>query len=121
MGNARLGGFQADRRHGVLELLAILGLFDGLGVRADQLDVVFREHAMLFEIKRAIERGLPAHRGKHGVRALFFNDALDHLPGDGLDVGDVGSGRIRHDGRRVAVDEDRAEALVLQGLAGLCA
>src|SRR3989442_11127898 len=42
----------------------------------------------------------------------------DRLPGDGLDVGDVGRGRVGHDRGRVAVDQDDLVALFAQRLAG---
>ena len=39
-------------------------------------------------------------------RAAPFDDPLDDLPGDRLDVGDIGRARVGHDGRRVGVDQD---------------
>ena len=41
------GRFQADVGHGLLELLAVLGLLDGVLVGADQLDVVLLQHAVV--------------------------------------------------------------------------
>jgi hypothetical protein len=56
-----------------------------------------------------------------GSRASGFSLAMifQHLPGDGLDVGHIGHVRVGHDGRRVAVDQDDAVALLAQRLAGL--
>ena len=68
--------------------------------------------------ERAVERGLPAHRRQQRIRPLALDDGRDHLPGDGLDVRDVGHLRVGHDRRRVAVDEDDAVALFAQRLAG---
>src|SRR5690606_17381286 len=117
--DARLRRLQADAAHGLLELLAVFGLLDGFGVGADQLDTVLLEHAMLGQVERAVERGLPAHGGQQRVGALALDDLLDDLPGDRLDVGDVGSFRVGHDGGRVAVDQHHLVAFLLQRLAGL--
>ena len=48
--------------------------------------------------------------------AMIFST---HLPGDRLDVGDVGHLRVGHDRRRVGVDQDDPVALFAQRLAGL--
>ena len=93
---------QADARHRLLELLAVLGLVDRLLRRADQLDAVLVEHALAREVERAVERRLAAHRRQQRVGPLALDDLLDHLPGDRLDVGDVGHLRVGHDRRRVA-------------------
>ena len=117
--HAGTGGAQADARHRVLEFLAVFGLVDRFGRGADQLDLVLVEHAVVPQVQRAVERGLAAHGGQDGVRAFLGDDLLDRLPGDGLDVGDVGGGRVGHDRGGVAVDQDDAVALLAQRLAGL--
>jgi hypothetical protein len=50
------GDSRPDPRHGLLELLAVLGLVDRLALRADHLDAEFLEHAFAREVERAIER-----------------------------------------------------------------
>ncbi|MPN06610.1 hypothetical protein SDC9_153866 [bioreactor metagenome] len=119
MGDARTRRAQADAGHGVLELQAVLGLVDGLGRGADQLDLVLVQHAVAPQVQRAVQRGLAAHGRQDGVGALLGDDLLDRLPGDGFDVGDVGGGRVGHDRRGVAVDQDDLVALFAQRLAGL--
>jgi hypothetical protein len=57
--------------------------------------------------------------GRMASRALLGDDLFDRLPGDRLDVDDVGRGRVGHDGRGVAVDQDDLVALLAQCLAGL--
>ena len=124
------GLFQAvgDRRpcraetqpgHRGLELFAILRFVDGFLRRADHLDAVFFQHTVLGQIERAVKRGLPAHGRQQRIGALLLDDLLDHLPGNRLDVGDIGHVRIGHDRRRIAVDEDDLVALLAQRLAGL--
>ncbi|MCY1522162.1 hypothetical protein D9M68_570070 [compost metagenome] len=119
VGNARLGRFQADVGHGLLELLAVFGLFDGVLVGADQFHVVLRQHAVVRQVQRAVQRGLAAHGGQQRIGLFTLDDLFDGLPGDGLDVGDVGRFRVRHDRRRVAVHQDGAVALGLERLARL--
>ena len=121
MRDARASRAQPDAGHGFLELLTVFGLVDGLGRGADQFAAVALEHAMAMQIERAIERGLASHRGKDGVGTLLVDDALDHLPGDRLDVGDIGRARVGHDRGRIAVDQDHPKAFLAQRLAGLSA
>ncbi len=119
VGDAGFRRRQSDAGHRVLELEPVLGLLDRLFVGADHLDAVLLQYAVLVQVEGAVERGLAAHRRQHRVGPLLGDDLLDHAPGDRLDVGDVGHLRVGHDRRRVAVDEDDAEALLAQRLAGL--
>ncbi len=75
MGDAGARAFQPDLVHRCLELLAVLGLVDRLGLRADQLHPVAFERAILVERQRGIERGLPAHGRQQRVRPLGLDDA----------------------------------------------
>ena len=112
-------GSEADAAHGLLELLAILGLVDRLSGRADHLDAVLLEDAALGEVEGAVERRLATHRGQQGVGPLGRDDLLEHLPAERLDVRDVGEPRVGHDGRGVGVHQDDPVALLAQRLAGL--
>src|SRR5471030_2594964 len=117
--DVRLGRTKADLGHRVLEFEAVFGLVDGLRRGADQLHVVLGQHAVVEQVERAVQRGLAAHGRQDRVRLFLGDDALHHLPGDRLDVGDVGHFRVGHDGRRIAVDQDDFIALFAQGFAGL--
>ncbi|MNQ47523.1 hypothetical protein D3C85_613680 [compost metagenome] len=117
--HAGTGRTEADLGHRVLEFRTVFRLVDGFRRRADQLDVVFRQHAIVEQVQRAVQRSLAAHRRQDRVRTLLGDDTLDDRPGDRLDVGDVGHFRVRHDGRRIAVDQDDFVALFAQGLARL--
>jgi len=117
--HAGAGRTEADLGHRVLELGTVFRLVDGFRRRADQLDVVFRQHAVVEQVQGAVQRRLAAHRRQDGVRTLLGDDALDDRPGDRFDIGHVGHFRIRHDGRRIAVDQDDFVALFAQGLARL--
>ncbi|GAA3421680.1 hypothetical protein GCM10018952_69180 [Streptosporangium vulgare] len=113
---AALGG---DLGHDALEQLAVLARLDGVDVGADQLDLVALQDPGLVQGDRGVERGLPAQGGQQRVGPLLGDDLLDDVGGDGLDVGGVGELGVGHDRRRVAVDEDHAEALGAQHAAGL--
>ena len=57
--------------------------------------------------------------GSSALGLFFLDDALDRAPVDRLDVDGIGRFRVRHDRRRIGVDQDDAIALFLQRLAGL--
>ena len=115
------GIFQADLGHGFAEQLAVLGLFNDLFLGGNHFHAEFRQGAVLGQGQGGVERGLPAHGGQQGVRALLFNDFGDNLRGDWLDVGGVGNLRVGHNGGRVGVYQDDAITLVLKRLARLSA
>ena len=119
MGEARGGHRQADLQHGGLELFAVLGGGDGLGIGTDHLDAVGLEHAALGQGHRQVERRLAPEGGQEGVRALPLDDGRQHVGVEGLDVGAVGHPGVGHDRGRVGVHQDDAVALFLEGLAGL--
>ena len=121
MRHARTGGAETDLGHRVFELRAVLCLVDRFRCRADQLDIVFFQYAVTMQIERAVERGLATHSRQNRVWLFGRDNALHHLPGDRLDVGDVGHLGVGHDGGRIAVDQNDFVTLFTQGLAGLCA
>src|SRR5947208_988453 len=75
--------------------------------------------AGLRESDREVEPGLPAERREQAARALPRDDALEHLDGERLEVGDVRDARVGHDRGRVRVHEYGLDALLAQGAAGL--
>ena len=83
---------------------------------ADHLDAVFFQHAVLGQIERAVQRGLPAHGGQQRVGAFLRDDLRDHLPGDRLDVGRIRHVRVGHDGGRIGVDQNDPVALFRSAL-----
>src|SRR5690606_6885640 len=115
----RLRAVQAYFRHRLLEQLAVFGHADGLAPGADQLDAVLVEHAVVGQVQRAVQRGLPAHGRQQRVGLLLGDDLLDRAPVDRLDVHRVGGVRVGHDRRGVAVHQHHAVALLPQRLAGL--
>ena len=110
---------EPDALHRELEFLAVLRLVDRLLARADHLDAVLLEHAVLREIERAVERSLAAHRRQQRIRPLDLDHLLHHLPRDGLDVSGVRHLRVGHDGGRIRVHQDYPVPLLAQRLARL--
>ena len=103
----------------VAERLAILGHPDRLERRPEQADVVALEDTRLREGRGQVEGRLSAEAGKEAVRFLARNDGFDRFDGQRLEVDRVGDLRVGHDRGRVAVDEDRPDALRPEGAASL--
>ena len=101
-----LGTARPMLMHGLLELLAVLGLVDDFRPGADHLDAVLGEDAVLVQVHGGVQAGLAAEGRQQGVGPFLLDDLGDDLPGDRLDVGAVGRLRVGHDGGRVGVDQD---------------
>ena len=121
MRNARARRAKTNLGHRLFELLTVFRFINSLWSCADQLDAVLVQHTMTPEIERAIERGLTTHRRQNRIRLFFVDDALDYLPGNWLDVGDVRHLGVGHDGRGVAIDQNDFVTFFAQCLTGLCA
>ena len=103
----------------LLELLAVLTGADRVDGCADQLHVETFENTHFGQCNGCVECRLSAQRGQQRVGALLLDDRGHDLRGDRFDVGGVGDARVGHDGRRVGVNEDDAQALLLQHAACL--
>ena len=82
-------------------------------------DIVALEDSGFGQRHRQVQASLSAKRGQEPVGPFALDDARDDVDGQGLDVDDVGDVLVGHDRGRVGVDEDRGDALLAQGLAGL--
>ena len=108
-----------------LKYEAVFGFLDGVDVGADELDVVFFEHAAVRKFDGEIERGLSADGGQNGESgagrklALDANNFFEIFAGERLDVSAVGKLGVGHDGGRVRVGEHDFVSLGLERLAGL--
>jgi len=92
---------------------------DGRDRRADQSDAVFFEDTTLGQTDGGVQRRLSTHGGEERIGPFAFDDLLDHVQRDRFDIRAVRKIRVGHDRRRIAVDQDHAVALFLEGLAGL--
>ena len=119
VGGVRGDGGLADLGHGVLEQLPVLGLVDGLGVGADEADVVLLQKALVVQLHGDGQAGLAPQAGQEAVGLGLQDDALDGLGGQGFQIDGVGHGVVGHDGGGVGVDQDGLHPLLLQHPAGL--
>src|SRR6185437_8655596 len=98
--------------HDLFELLAVFATLDGFDGGPDELDPIALQYAAVVQRDRGVECCLTAEGGQQRIRTLFRDHHLDEVGGYRLDVGRVGEFGIRHDRRRVGVDQDHPEALV---------
>ena len=119
--------FETDPFHRLAKQLAVFGLGDRRSLGADHLDAVRRQYALLVQVERGVQGGLPAHRRQKGkdaplrhVRLFADDDLFDEVRRDGLDIGRIGEARVGHDRRGVRIDQHHAVAFGFQRLAGLC-
>jgi len=119
LGDPALQHRLAQRQAQLLELLAVLGLFDAGKAGAEDLHLALVEHALAGQLHGEVEPRLPAEAGDDGVRALVADDLGDVFQIERLHVDLVGDGGVGHDRGRVGVDEHDLVPLPAQGLAGL--
>ncbi len=103
----------------VSEGLAVLRHADGLKRRPQQAHVVALKDACLGQRHRKVERGLAAKPRKQAFWLFAGDDGLDGRHRERLEVHRVRHGGVGHDGGRVGVDEDGADALRPERAAGL--
>ena len=114
-GNHRL----ADLRHGLLEQFPVFRPGDGLGVGAQQADALSFQKALFIQLHGQRQAGLPAQTRQDAVGPLLFDDTLDGLRGQRLQIDLVRHGLIGHDGSGVGVAQHHIDARLLQDAAGL--
>ena len=88
-----------------------IAALDGVDIRTDEFHVVLLEDTVLVQCHRRIECGLSTERRQQCIRTLFRDDLLDDVRRDRFDVGRIREFRISHDGGRIGVHEDDAQAL----------
>ncbi len=111
--------FEADSAADVLEKQPIFGDFDRAQRRTDELHAVFFEDAAFGELDGEIQARLAADGGQQGIGTLRRDDGFEIFLRERLDVGAIGDFGVRHDRRRIRIDEDDFVAFRAQGLAGL--
>ena len=105
VGNLTPGHFDSQRVHRILEFDPVLAPFDGVHLNADNLHIVFIQHACLAQLRAEVQAGLPAQVGKQGVGTLLGDDLFEALHIQRLNVGNIGGFRVGHDGGRVGIDQ----------------
>ena len=105
VGNLTPGHFDSQRVHRILEFDPVLAPFNGVHLNADNLHIVFIQHACLAQLRAEVQAGLPAQVGKQGVGTLLGDDLFEALHIQRLNVGNIGGFRVGHDGGRVGIDQ----------------
>ena len=119
MGHPGERDVQPDLLHGLLEQKTVFPLLNRFRVGPDELDPVFLQSPASDQVHGGIKGGLAAEGGENGIRALAFDDLLNGLGGDRLNVSARGELRVGHDGGRVGVNEHDFIAFFGEGFAGL--
>ena len=109
----------ADPLQQVAEPRPILGHLDRLERRAEQRNAHALQNPLPGEGDREVEGSLPAQAGQDAIRALARDDRFDHRDRERFQVHHVRHAGVGHDGRRVRIEQDGADALLPQGAAGL--
>ena len=110
---------EADLPHGLPKRVAVFGFMNGLDRCADQPDAIFVQDSPFGQSDGRVQGRLSTHGRQERIRPLAFNHLLHYIQRDRFNIGPVGKIRVRHDRGRIAVDQDDAVALLLQGFAGL--
>src|SRR6516164_1252578 len=86
-----------DAFHGLAEAFSRPRLVDDIRVGADHFDAMALEYTGARQFHGEVKRRLATQCWQYRVEPLLFDDALDHLRYERLDVGGVGQLGIGHD------------------------
>ena len=119
VGNTRVGGFQTNGFHRLVETLAIFRLVDSIGIGTDHLNTVLLENAMLGQVQGTVQCGLTTHGWQQCIGLFLGNNMLNRAPLYRFDIGRIRHRRVGHNRRRVGVDQNNPEALFAKCFTGL--
>ena len=111
--------WKANRRAHLVEQITVFRLVNGVQIAADEFHAKALQRAVVRQFAGDVERGLTAHAGEQGVRALGLEDGANRVGKQGFDVDDVGHLRIILNGRWIGVDQDHLVAVLTQRAHGL--
>ena len=114
VGNLRRKHRLAQRLAELLEQLAVLGLFDRLERRPEDLHLALLENALLGKLHGKVQARLPAQSRDDGVGTLVADDLRHVFQRQRLHVDLVGDMRVGHDGGGVRVGENHLVPLLLE-------
>ena len=117
--NPALRHVEADLDHRLLELHPVLTLLNRVRLRPDHPHAMLRQHTRVPQRHRRVQRRLPAQRRQQRIRLLPLDDLLHHVRRDRLNISPVRKLRIRHDRRRIRIDQHHRVPFLLQRLARL--
>ncbi len=105
--------------HCVFECATVFTPLYGIHLNPDDFDSILIKHAGTCEFRRQIKPALAAKIRQQGIRPLLFDDFRHILQVKWLDVCYICHTRIRHNCRRVGIDQHNFIAKFSKGLAGL--
>ena len=111
--------FQPNVAAHIFEQQTVLGNLDCLHRRANQLHIIFFENPRLGKLHREIQSRLSSHSWQQRIWPFGCDDRFKIFLRQRLDVRPVRSLRIRHDRRRIRIDEDYLIPFRTQRLASL--
>ena len=113
------GAGLANTLHQILELLTSLRVADGCGCGSQKAYSVSGQKSRFLQLHPQVQPRLASQGRQNTVRLFLFNNLLQHLYGQGLDIYLVRNIFIRHDGGRVGIHQNHLHSFFLQGAAGL--
>ena len=119
VGHLAAGHLDAQLVHGLLELDAVLAALDGIDLHADDLHIVLVQHTGVVQLSAQVQTGLAAQVGQQGIGALLGNDLLQTLHIQRLNIGNISSLGVSHDGGGIGVDQHDLVTKLAQSLTGL--
>ena len=116
-----LGHFNAQVVHGLFKSNAVFAPFDGIDLDTDNLDAVFAQDTSLIQFGTQIQAGLAAQVWQQRIRPFLFNNPGHAFFIQRFNIGFVSHFWIRHNRRRIGIDQNNFIAQTAQGFTGLCA
>ncbi|CAB4531636.1 unannotated protein [freshwater metagenome] len=105
--------------HQVFENLPIFAPLNRLEFCSDEFNVVLRQDSLFVKCHCGVQRGLATKCRQNSIGFFLGDNRFDCYGRDWLNVGRVREIGIRHDGRRIRIDEDDPNALLAKDPAGL--
>ena len=119
IGNLGGNGRFADGLAHFFEQFPVFRTLNGGGTGTEKFDMAFTEDALALKLHGQVQTGLSADARNDRVGAFLAQDSCDILQRQGFHVDFVGNGCVRHDGRRVGVDQHHLIPFFFQGKACL--
>jgi len=98
------------------EEISVLGVHDRLDRGAEHSHAIAAQDPFALELDTAVERGLTAEAEQDAVRLFLFDHLLDEVGGHRQKVDLIGQVFGGLDSGDVGIDQDRPDALFLEGL-----
>src|SRR5208283_3667894 len=114
-----LRDFQSDVPHCLFKQLPVFSFLDRMQLRAYQLHLVAVEHSCLRQFHCQVESSLSAHGRQYRIGSLLFDDQLNKLNRQGLNVNSVSGLGVGHYRCRVGIHQYYRISLFTKGFTRL--